>query len=366
MRIKIYQINFDRDTARAKFMGLGQLKDDVDSSSYDEVFSGDVDCGNLEDVFARFNTEGHPLHRGHSLSVSDVVLTENGAFFCDTIGFKEIDFDESKAHKPGNLLQIVYVEPNRPPFISEAGNDLKSLQRAVGGYIEAIYLGDGTILVGNEDAKFNGMEGNRRLGDSIIAGPFFIVGEEPGFVAKLAGCFTENQTDEQLIAEVNAAFGTNIDPEDFSAIMNYANHQLVEVAKSQLGNVGGEPYWSWYGFGGRVEWCACFVSWCANQCGYIDRGIIPKFAGCGTGVDWFKAREQWLNGSAVPEPGNIIFFDWVEDGAQDGNSDHVGIVEKVEGGRVYTIEGNSGDACQRNSYPVGNYQILGYGTPNLF
>ena len=83
-------------------------------------------------------------------------------------------------------------------------------------------------------------------------------------------------------------------------------------------------------------------------------------------MDWFKAREQWLNGSAVPEPGNIIFFDWVEDGAQDGNSDHVGIVEKVEGGRVYTIEGNSGDACQRNSYPVGNYQILGYGTPNLF
>ena len=107
MLIKIYQINSERDTARAKFMGLGQLKDSVDSSSYDEVFSGDVDCGNLEDVFARFNTEGHPLHRGHSLSVSDVVLTENGAFSCDTIGFKEIDFDESKVHKPGDLLQMV-------------------------------------------------------------------------------------------------------------------------------------------------------------------------------------------------------------------------------------------------------------------
>lgn len=191
--------------------------------------------------------------------------------------------------------------------------------------------------------------------------------KEPGFVAKLAGCFADDQTDEQLVAEVNAAFSTNLDPEDFSAIMNYANHQLVEVAKSQLGNVGGEPYWSWYGYGGRVEWCACFVSWCANQCGYIDRGIIPKFAGCGTGVDWFKARCQWLDGSATPAPGNIIFFDWPDDyGVLDGNSDHVGIVEKVEGGRVYTIEGNSCDACQRNSYPVGNYQILGYGMPNLF
>lgn len=147
--------------------------------------------------------------------------------------------------------------------------------------------------------------------------------------------------------------------------MNYANHQMVEIAKSQLGNVGGEPYWSWYGFGSRVEWCACFVSWCADQCGYIDKCIIPKFAGCGDGVGWFKARGQWLDGSATPGSGMIIFFDWVENGVQDGNSDHVGIVEKVEGGRVYTIEGNSGDACERNSYPVGNYQILGYGTPAL-
>ena len=178
MKIKIYQINPERDIDRAKFMGLSKLKEDVDPSSYDEVFSGDVDCGNLEDVFARFNTEGHPLHRGHSLSVSDVVLTEDGAFFCDTIGFKEIDFDESEAHKPDDLLQIVYVEPNRPPFVSEVGNDLKSLQRAVCGYIEPIYLGDGTILVGNEESNIKGMKANRRLDNSIIAGPFFIVGED--------------------------------------------------------------------------------------------------------------------------------------------------------------------------------------------
>ena len=191
--------------------------------------------------------------------------------------------------------------------------------------------------------------------------------KESGFVAKLAGCFADGQTDEQLIAEVNAVFGTDLDPEDFSAIMNYANHQLVEVAKAQLGNVGGEPYWSWYGFQGRVEWCACFVSWCANECGYIDKGIIPKFAGCNTGVAWFKNKGQWLDGSTTPDSGYIIFFDWPdENGVQDGSSDHVGIVEKVEGGRVYTIEGNSGDACERNSYPIGNYQILGYGTPNLF
>ena len=86
-----------------------------------------------------------------------------------------------------------------------------------------------------------------------------------------------------------------------------------------------------------------------------------------TGVDWFKNKGQWLDGRSTPESGMIIFFDWPdENGVQDGSSDHVGIVEKVEGGRVYTIEGNSGDACERNSYSIGNYQILGYGTPNLF
>lgn len=177
MKIKIYQINSNRDPNRTKFLGLSHLKAPVDPSSYDEVFSGDVDCGNLEDVFAKFNTVGHPLHRGHSLSVSDVVLTEDGAFFCDTIGFNEIDFDESQTRKPNNLLQIVYVEPDRQPFISEVSNDLESLQRAVGGYIEPIHLGDGTTLIGNEEAKLEGMEGNRRVGFSIIAGPFLIVGE---------------------------------------------------------------------------------------------------------------------------------------------------------------------------------------------
>ncbi len=142
MQIKIYQINSKRDPGMTKFMGLARMKSPVDPASYDEVFSGDVDCMNLEDVFAKFNTEGHPLHRGHSLSVSDVVLTEDGAFYCDTFGFKDIDFDESKVQKPDDLLKIVYVEPNRPPFLSEAGNDLKSLQRAVDGHIETVYMGD--------------------------------------------------------------------------------------------------------------------------------------------------------------------------------------------------------------------------------
>lgn len=148
--------------------------------------------------------------------------------------------------------------------------------------------------------------------------------------------------------------------------IRYTDDQIVTVALSQVGNVGGDPYWSWYGFGSRVEWCACFVSWCANECGYIDAGIIPKYAGCVNGVQWFRDRGQWADGSEEPVPGMIIFFDWDNKGSsgpQDGESDHTGIVQKVEGGRVYTVEGNSGDSCRINSYPVGHYEILGYGVP---
>lgn len=148
--------------------------------------------------------------------------------------------------------------------------------------------------------------------------------------------------------------------------INYSDDQIVTVALTQIGNVGGQPYWSWYGFDSRVEWCACFVSWCANECGYIDTGVIPKYAGCVNGVQWFKDRGQWIDGSSEPVAGMIIFFDWDNRGSsgpQDGLSDHTGIVQKVENGIVYTVEGNSGDSVRINQYAVGHYEILGYGVP---
>ena len=143
------------------------------------------------------------------------------------------------------------------------------------------------------------------------------------------------------------------------AFTSGGNQAIVEVALTQLGNEGGQLYWSWYGFEGRVEWCACFVSWCADQCGYIESGIIPKFAGCVDGANWFKGNGQWQDRNYEPQAGNIIFFDW----EGDGETDHVGIVEKCENGVVYTVEGNSGDACRQNQYTVGSSSIYGYGVP---
>lgn len=96
------------------------------------------------------------------------------------------------------------------------------------------------------------------------------------------------------------------------AFTSGGNQAIVEVALTQLGNVGGEPYWSWYGFDSRVEWCACFVSWCAEQCGYLESGIIPKYSLCSDGVNWFRNNGQWQGRDYEPTAGNLIFFDWEE------------------------------------------------------
>ena len=172
--------------------------------------------------------------------------------------------------------------------------------------------------------------------------------------------FNEEQRQQlsELLAEENNSFWSQV-----LYGISVGDGEIVSVALSQVGNVGGQPYWSWYGFEGRVEWCACFVSWCANECGYIDSGVIPKYALCSDGVNWFKDRGQWADNTAEPTAGQIIFFDWDDENGQDGVSDHTGIVEKVENGIVYTVEGNSGDTCRQRQYPVGYYEILGYGIP---
>lgn len=156
----------------------------------------------------------------------------------------------------------------------------------------------------------------------------------------------------------NTSDSESLDGVEFVNGTRPGNPELVELAKRQVGNVGGQPYWSWYGFNSRVEWCACFVSWCYGQRGLSE----PRFAGCQSqGIPWFQSHGQWgARGYDNLAPGDAIFFDW----DMDGSADHVGIVIGTDGSRVYTVEGNSGDACKIRSYDVNYECIKGYGLMN--
>ena len=206
--------------------------------------------------------------------------------------------------------------------------------------------------------EYNKMLLDKATGANAIVQDKYVITVTHKTVDEMAALYGFNQEQKDYLAELLQDENNQLWSQVLYGI-GYSDDQIVTVALSQVGNVGGQPYWSWYGFDSRVEWCACFVSWCANECGYIDAGIIPKYAGCVNGVQWFRDRGQWADGSYEPSPGTIIFFDWEGDGV----TDHTGIVQKCENGTVYTVEGNSGDICRTKTYPVGSSVIYGYGIP---
>ena len=133
------------------------------------------------------------------------------------------------------------------------------------------------------------------------------------------------------------------------------NPELMELAKKQVGNIGGKPYWDWYGFSYHMEWCGAFVSWCYAQAGKDE----PFFARCDSeGKLWFEENEQWGSADyADIAPADTIFFDW----DLDGSADHVGLVIGTDGENVYTVEGNRDDVCITRFYPLNFEFIMGYG-----
>lgn len=145
------------------------------------------------------------------------------------------------------------------------------------------------------------------------------------------------------------------------ALVLEGNQNIVVMALSQLGQEGGRPYWTWWGFNFRIEWCACFVSWCATQCGYTQADQTPTFISCKVGIDWFKAHGQWKGRNYIPKSGDYIFFDW----EPDGIADHIGIVDYYEDGYVYTVEGNSDDTVRKKIYEIKSKNIYGFAAPNF-
>lgn len=191
MKIKIYQINTDRDNYGCAFMGMEWLKktmgtDTPDSTIYDSVFEGEIHGTSPEDVYARFNWDLPSGYRGRSLSVSDVVEIGEGAevepgfYFCESIGFKKVDFDASLASVREDKITVVFLEPGKLARIEQIDASLEGLQGAVGGYIEAMYpFEEQVCVICNEEGKINGMPWNRAIRMDgqildVIAGPFFI------------------------------------------------------------------------------------------------------------------------------------------------------------------------------------------------
>lgn len=180
MNIQIYQIDFEKDKDKVKFASLSttmEYSGQVDPSIYSKVFDGEVECENLEEVFAKFNSDDEkPGFTGHSMSVSDVVKLDDEAFFCDSIGFKKIDFDESMIKS--DMIKVLVVEPKKVPYKAEIHNTLQDMQKTVGGLIDDFYpFADNAFIILNDEGKIHGMEGNRRIGGSVICGTFFVVGD---------------------------------------------------------------------------------------------------------------------------------------------------------------------------------------------
>ncbi len=139
-----------------------------------------------------------------------------------------------------------------------------------------------------------------------------------------------------------------------------ADMPIINAAMPEVGNKGGEKFWKWFGFSSRVDWCAIFVSWCEDQCGYIEAKTAPSFALVSDGSNWFMDRGQWMEPSETPQAGDLIFFDW----EQDESRDHVGIVTAVMDGKVFTVEGNSSDRCRQKRYDLNDPVIYGYARIN--
>ena len=251
----------------------------------------------------------------------------------------------------------VNTDPDNPKEVATMDDDKKQLLKDIFWEMNSISsrteTKSETVVEETDDGH-----GNIVQTESTVTRTYLYITVSHKTVDEMATQYGFDEEQKELLAELLKEENNSL----WSAALygiRASDDQIVTVALSQVGNVGGQPYWSWYGFGGRVEGCACFVSWCANECGYIDTGVIPKFALCSDGANWFKNRGQWADNSHEPSAGTIIFFDW----EQDGETDHVGIVQKCENGVVYTVEGNSGDSCRTKTYSVGSGLIYGYGIP---
>ena len=192
--IKLYQVNWERDTECRRFTFLkgAEGTPQIDASLYDEVFSGTVPSGRFVDLLIQFNNNPPPLHRGRSMARSDVIVSGGQCCFVDAIGFRDVGFDTSLAHKRDDLLRVVVIEPGMPGYEGEIGPDVDSLQRLAGRYdAEACTFETlGLLEAGDMSAWLVGVVGITQSDGTLNPEPIFIIGDdEEGFCS-----LTDEQT----------------------------------------------------------------------------------------------------------------------------------------------------------------------------
>ena len=271
-------------------------------------------------------------------AIQAIMMQESGGRGTDPMQCSESPYNTRFSHSPGSITDPDYsIEVGVQTFadcISQAGcsspQDMDKLKLAWQGY----------------------NYGNGYIGWALQRG---------GYTEANALQFSQEQ-------EASQGWSSYGDPQYVPHVMRYysggslfaglfGNQQIVSVAMGQLGNSGGQKFWSWYGFESRVEWCACFASWCAEQSGMVASGQVLKFSSCAVGASWFQGQGRWKGKGYTPSAGDFIFFDW----NKDGQVDHGGIVVNVANGRVNTIEGNTSNMVARRSYQLGGIVIVGYG-----
>ena len=319
-------------------------------SIYAIFFSGE-DTGTgmtMRDAVQRINSEYQAEIRDikETYAHDDLVMTGTRANWREVLSVYAVKLNTD----PDNPQEVVSMDEDKLQILIGVFWDMNHIECRTESYDETVI--ETTIDEDGNPVETETTVTRTRLYITVTHKTAEEMADEYGFSAEQREQLAALLSDENASLWSAALYGI-----DFSG-------DIVEVALSQVGN-SGDTYWTYMGFDSRVEWCACFVSWCANECGYIDADVIPKTAGCVAGESWFRARDQWQDSSYTPNPGDIIYFDWdkPETNGQDGITDHVGIVEKVENGYIYTVEGNSSDRVSNNAWAIGYYEIYGFGVP---
>ena len=265
--------------------------------------------------------------------IEAIMMQESGGKGNDPMQAAECEFNTKYPHVPNGIQDPVY-----------------SIEVGIQNFAECLTVAK-VLNINDTNNLYLALQGYN-YGKAYITWAYDLFGCYSKANAKV---YSDNKKSEFKIK----VFG---DPEYVEHVLRYyhfGNSNIIEIARKEIGNKGGEKYWRWYGFNQRENWCAIFVSWCANESGIINN-TIPKFSLCTDGVKWYKDHNKWENKSYIPQTGDIIFFDW----NGDDHVQHVGIVEKVENDKVYTIEGNSNDEVRNKSYSLNNKSIYGYGSVN--